>query len=153
MANEFVTRRGIISLGGVTFPATGINTTYTVGVNDYLVDITGNTITVPLITTSPLVGIPIVTGGPGPVGPPWGDVVITDSSNTETTPNDSDFVSPYPVVNPNTGNPNTSPWTTLVPSSIDLINITDIVKPSIITPSQAIDEVVLCNCDCWDHII
>jgi hypothetical protein len=115
--------------------------------------VTGNTITVPLITTSPLVGIPIVTGGPGPVGPPWGDVVTTDSSNTETIPNDSNFVSPYPVINPNTGNPNTSPWTTLVPPSIDLINITDIVKPSIITPSQAIDEVVLCNCDCWDNII
>jgi hypothetical protein len=115
--------------------------------------VTGNTITVPLITTSPLIGIPIVTGGPGPVGPPYGDVVITGSSNTETIPNDSDIVSPYPVVNPNTGNPNTSPWTTLVPSSIDLINITDIVKPSIITPSQAIDEVVLCNCDCWDDII
>ena len=114
--------------------------------------VTGNTITVPLITTSPLIGLPIITGGPGPVGPPWGDV-ITGSSNNETTPNDSDIASPYPVINPNTGNPNTSPWTTLVPSSIDLINITDIVKPSIITPSQAIDEVVLCNCDCWDHII
>jgi len=50
MANEFVARKGIISLGGVTFPATGINTTYTVGVNDYLVDITGNTITVTLPT-------------------------------------------------------------------------------------------------------
>jgi hypothetical protein len=114
--------------------------------------VTGNTITVPLITTSPLIGVPIVTGGPGPVGPPWGDVVTPSSNNTETTPN-SDIVSPYPVINPNTGNPNTSPWTTLVPPSIDLINITDIVKPSIITPSQAIDEVVLCNCDCWDNIM
>jgi len=50
MANEFVVRNGIKSLGGVTFPATGINATYTVGVNDYLVDITGNTITVTLPT-------------------------------------------------------------------------------------------------------
>ncbi len=38
MANEFVARKGIISLGGVTFPVTGINANYTVGVNDYLVD-------------------------------------------------------------------------------------------------------------------
>ena len=50
MANEFVARKGIISLGGVTFPVTGINANYTVGVNDYLVDVTGNTITVTLPT-------------------------------------------------------------------------------------------------------
>jgi hypothetical protein len=50
MANEFVARKGIISLGGVTFPVTEINANYTVGVNDYLVDVTGNTITVTLPT-------------------------------------------------------------------------------------------------------
>lgn len=50
MANEFVTRKGIISLGGITFPAKGITSSYTVGVNDYLVDVTGNTITVTLPT-------------------------------------------------------------------------------------------------------
>jgi hypothetical protein len=50
MANEFVIRNGLKSLGGITFPATGINATYTVGVNDYLIDITGNTITVTLPT-------------------------------------------------------------------------------------------------------
>jgi hypothetical protein len=116
--------------------------------------VTGKSITVPLITTSPLVGIPIVTGGPGPVGPPWGDVVTSDGNNTNAVvPNQTENVSPYPIVNPNTGNPNTSPWTTLVPPSIDILNTIDTVKPSIITPSQAIDEVVLCNCDCWDHIM
>jgi hypothetical protein len=50
MANEFVVRKGIKSLGGITFPVTGINSNYTVGVNDYLVDVTGNTITVILPT-------------------------------------------------------------------------------------------------------
>ena len=50
MATEFVIRNGLKSLGGITFPATGINATYTVGVNDYLIDITGNTITVTLPT-------------------------------------------------------------------------------------------------------
>ena len=48
MANEFVARKGIISLGGITFPATGITASYNVGVNDYLIDVTGNTITVTL---------------------------------------------------------------------------------------------------------
>jgi len=50
MANEFVARKGIISLGGITFPATGINSNYSIGVDDYLVDVTGNTITVTLPT-------------------------------------------------------------------------------------------------------
>ena len=50
MANEFVVRKGIKSLGGVIFPVTGINSTYTVDTNDYLIDITGNTITVTLPT-------------------------------------------------------------------------------------------------------
>jgi hypothetical protein len=50
MANEFVARKGIISLGGITFPAKGITSSYTVGVNDYLIDVTGNTITVTLPT-------------------------------------------------------------------------------------------------------
>jgi hypothetical protein len=50
MANEFVARKGIISLGGITFPSTGITTSYLIGVNDYLIDVTGNTITVTLPT-------------------------------------------------------------------------------------------------------
>lgn len=120
--------------------------------------VTGNTITVPIIIVPGSPNIPIDTGGPGPVGPPWGDVVTTDSSVTGPSvtgigASDTDMVSPYPTVNPNTGNPNTSPWTTLVPPAVDIINTIDTVKPSIITPSQAIDEVVLCNCDCWDHIM
>jgi hypothetical protein len=120
--------------------------------------VTGNTITVPIVIIPSDPDIKIDTGGPGPVGPPWGDVITTDPGITNppgigNTPNSSDFVSPYPIVNPNTGNGNTSPWTTLVPSPIDIINITPIVKPSIVTPSQAIEEVILCNCDCWDHIM
>jgi hypothetical protein len=50
MANEFVVRKGIKSLGGITFPITGIDANYNVGVNDYLIDVTGNTITVTLPT-------------------------------------------------------------------------------------------------------
>ena len=48
MANEFIIRNGLKSLGGITFPITEINANYNVGVNDYLIDVTGNTITVTL---------------------------------------------------------------------------------------------------------
>ena len=50
MANEFVVRKGIKSLGGITYPLTGINASYSVGENDYLIDVTGNTINVILPT-------------------------------------------------------------------------------------------------------
>jgi hypothetical protein len=37
MANEFVVRRGIISLGGVTFPEVAVTGSYTVTVNYYYI--------------------------------------------------------------------------------------------------------------------
>jgi hypothetical protein len=78
MANEFIIRNGLKSLGGITFPATGINATYTVGVNDYLIDITGNTITVTLPTAVGVNGknYVIKNRGTGVV------TVATDSSQT-----------------------------------------------------------------------
>jgi hypothetical protein len=39
MANEFVTRKGLISLGGITFPYTGVTSAYSVGVNDYFIEL------------------------------------------------------------------------------------------------------------------
>ena len=48
MANEFIIRNGLKSLGGITFPITEINANYNVDTNDYLIDVTGNTITVTL---------------------------------------------------------------------------------------------------------
>ena len=50
MDNEFIIRNGLKSLGGITFPITEINANYNVGVNDYLIDVTGNTVTVTLPT-------------------------------------------------------------------------------------------------------
>ena len=50
MANEFITRKGIISLGSVTFPEKPISGTYTVGANDYLINCTANSFTVTLPT-------------------------------------------------------------------------------------------------------
>ena len=48
MARDFVVRNGLKSLGGITFPITEINANYNVDTNDYLIDVTGNTITVTL---------------------------------------------------------------------------------------------------------
>ena len=50
MANEFVLRKGLISLGGVTFPLTQITDTYTVESTDYFVDATTGTFTISLPT-------------------------------------------------------------------------------------------------------
>jgi len=100
--------------------------------------ITGNTIIVPIVTTGTIVNIPINTGGASTAESPGGAGSATGSTTS---------------VNPNAGNSNTSPWTTLVPNSIDIISITPIVKPSILTPAQAIEDVILCNCDCWDNIV
>ena len=48
MNNEFVTRRGLISLGGITFPYVAVNGTYTFTIDDYFVDCTSGTFTVNL---------------------------------------------------------------------------------------------------------
>ena len=50
MAKDFVVRNGLKSLGGITFPLTGITVTYLVKEEDYLIDVTGNTVTVTLPT-------------------------------------------------------------------------------------------------------
>lgn len=48
MAYEFIIRRGLISLGGVTLPEVAVSGTYTILSTDYLVDCTSNTFTVTL---------------------------------------------------------------------------------------------------------
>jgi len=50
MSNEFVTRKGIKSLGGITFPLTGISATYTIVNTDYVIECTSGTFTVTLPT-------------------------------------------------------------------------------------------------------
>ena len=55
MGNEFITRKGLVSLGGITFPYVNKTSTYTVGVNDYLVDCDG-TFTVTLLTAVDIQG-------------------------------------------------------------------------------------------------
>lgn len=89
MANEFVARKGIISLGGVTFPVTGINANYTVGVNDYLVDVTGNTITVTLPTAVGIEGknYVIKNNGSGVVTVSTTSSQTIDGSNSKSLKN------------------------------------------------------------------
>jgi hypothetical protein len=56
MANEFVTRNGLISLGGVTFPYKAVTTTYPVLETDYFIECTTGTFTVTLPTAVGIAG-------------------------------------------------------------------------------------------------
>lgn len=42
-----------------------------------------------------------------------------------------------------------SPYKTLIPANIDVMYTSDILLPATYTPSEAINEVTTCNCDCW----
>jgi len=46
-----------------------------------------------------------------------------------------------------------SPETKLIPENLDIFNISPTTLPSVITPKQAVDQVIACNCDCWDEIL
>ena len=50
MANEFILRKGMISLGGVTVPLTQVNGNYTISVDDYSVEATANSFDITLPT-------------------------------------------------------------------------------------------------------
>ena len=56
MANEFVARRGFISLGGITLPQVSITGAYTVLSTDFLIDCTSNSFTVTLPTAIGIAG-------------------------------------------------------------------------------------------------
>lgn len=78
MANEFITRNGLISLGGVTFPYKAISTTYTVTANDSTVDCTSGTFNVTLPTAVGIAGKQYIikNSGAGTI------TVVTTSSQT-----------------------------------------------------------------------
>jgi hypothetical protein len=97
MANEFIVRKGIISLGGITFPSTGITSSYTVGVNDYLVDVTENTVTVTLPTSVDIDGKNYVVKNSGSgvvtVSTTSGQTIDGSSSKTLRTNDSIEIVS------------------------------------------------------------
>ena len=83
--------------------------------------------TVPVNPTNPLITEPLVTEGPL-----VGVVAITGAA---TTP----------------GSLAGSQETTLIPTSLDIFNIANTpLLPSVISPDNAVQNVILCNCDCWD---
>jgi len=45
-----------------------------------------------------------------------------------------------------------SPEVDLVPANLDIFNISTTTKPSIIEPIKAVEQVIHCNCDCWDDL-
>lgn len=46
-----------------------------------------------------------------------------------------------------------SPETNLIPENLDIFTYAPTtVIPSIYTPNEAIDNVIRCNCDCWDNL-
>jgi hypothetical protein len=45
-----------------------------------------------------------------------------------------------------------SPYTNLIPSNLNVLYTSNNLLPSTYTISEAIDDVIRCNCDCWDLI-
>jgi hypothetical protein len=43
-----------------------------------------------------------------------------------------------------------SPEVSLIPPNLSIFNTS--IQCSVLTPSEAIDEVIRCNCDCWDNL-
>lgn len=43
-----------------------------------------------------------------------------------------------------------SPDRNLVPDNLGIFKITGVLIPTVVTPTQAVDDVTTCNCDCWD---
>jgi len=50
------------------------------------------------------------------------------------------------------GSMGTSPMATLVPPNLNLVDTANVLQSSIITPDNAVEQVIICNCDCWDLI-
>lgn len=59
-------------------------------------------------------------------------------------------------VTTNSGVPNTpgstggSSATTLIPDNLNIINLNNAVNSPILSPDTAVNDVTLCNCDCWE---
>ena len=62
MANEFVARKGLTSLGGQTFPTRQITASTTFASNDYAIEVTSGSFSVDTVTISLLSGCATVKG-------------------------------------------------------------------------------------------
>jgi hypothetical protein len=59
---------------------------------------------------------------------------------------------PPRVVVKEPGSLSSSPYGDLVPPNLDLRYISNTITPSTYSVEQAIEEVILCNCDCWENL-
>jgi hypothetical protein len=78
MNQEFVTRRGLISQGGITFPYVGISTTYSISSDDYFIECTSGTFNVTLPTAVGSAGKIYVVKNSGT------GIVTIDTTSSET---------------------------------------------------------------------
>ena len=95
MANEFILRKGLISLGGVTFPLTQVSGTYTVLSTDYFVEATSGTFTISLPTAVGIKGqiYQIKNAGNGTITvDPSGAQTIDGQSTVTLTQNKSLYI-------------------------------------------------------------
>lgn len=78
MANEFIARKGFISLGGIILPEISISSTYTLLSTDFLVDCTSNSFTVSLPSAVGITGkiYQIKNSGSG--------IITIDANGSET---------------------------------------------------------------------
>lgn len=83
MANEFVARKGIISLGGLTFPYLDVPSTYTAGTDDYYLNIVSSGVVLNLPTAVGIQGKQYVIKNSTSVG------IIIDAFSTQTIDNSS----------------------------------------------------------------
>jgi hypothetical protein len=98
-----------------------------------------------VVTTTPIGTVDPVTGIYYPVDPNYGGQVPPvplDTGNAFTSTGGNTSI----------GTPGSfagSPYTNLIPPELNSWYSSNTLYPSTYTVSQAIEEVILCNCDCW----
>ena len=91
-------------------------------------------------------GIPTVTTSPEAFG------VFDPDTNTYTMTNPAVGGNGQKVDTGQAAEPGSlagSPYTRLIPANLNVIYTSDILLPATLTPAEAINAVIECNCDCW----
>jgi hypothetical protein len=120
-------------------------------------------------TITPVQNKELVANGTVANSPPATLAQVNCDTGDEINPNPYGVYDPnnnnYYVTNPDfgvslldTGNAEAlgsfagSPYTNLIPSNLNVLYTSNNLLPSTYTISEAIDDVIRCNCDCWDLI-
>lgn len=108
----------------------------------------------PLEPTTTPPATPIVIRGDISVSPePTGNVNIVTGEFIVTNPDYGGFTPGAPIDVGDASEPGSfagSPYTNLIPPNLNSWYSSSTLMPSTYTVSQAIEEVVRCNCDCWN---